>query len=66
MGKSPGDAAGVDAAGPRGVREGGFEGEGVTLEPVEEGGGAEDARVGVLGSVDVGVCRRVRVYYPYI
>lgn len=41
-----------------GVGEGGearFEGEGVGFEPFEEGGGAEEAGVGELGGVGVGV-----------
>lgn len=41
-----------------GVAERGFQGECVGGEPVEEGGFAEDAAVGILGSVDVCVwCR---------
>lgn len=48
-----GDDARVDSAGFGGVAEGGFEGEGVCFEPVEEGRRTEDARVGVLRGVDV-------------
>ena len=47
--------AGVDAAGEGEGGQGGFEWEGVGVEPVEEGGFAEDAGVGVLRGVDVGV-----------
>lgn len=49
-----------------GVAERGFEGEGVGFEPVKEGGLAEDASVGVLGGVDVGVWLRVRRDVIYI
>ena len=52
------DAAGVDAAGEGEGGERGFEREGVRVEPVEEGCFAENARVGVLRGVDVGVLRR--------
>ena len=55
VGEGAVDTAGVDAAGEREGGEGGFEWEGVGVEPVEEGGFAEDAGVGVLGGVDVGV-----------
>ena len=44
----------VDGAGAGGRGERSFEGEGVGFEPVEEGGGAEEAGVGVLRGV--GVC----------
>lgn len=64
MGECPRDAAGINGAGFRMVREGSFKREGVAVKPVEEGGGAEDSRIGVLGSVDVGVCRRVRIRIP--
>lgn len=53
MGEGAGDDAVVDACGGGQVGEGGFGGEGVGVEPVEEGGLAEDAGVGVLGGVDV-------------
>jgi hypothetical protein len=53
VGEGGADDAGVDAVGLRGIGEGGFEGEGVGLEPGEEGGCAEYAGVGVLGGVDV-------------
>lgn len=51
------DAVGVGRrdGGEFGAAEGGFDGEGVVLEPVEEAGVAEEAGVGVLGGVDVGV-----------
>ena len=57
MGEGAVDAAGVDAAGEGERGEGGFEWEGVRVEPVEEGGFAENAGVGVLRGVDVGVLR---------
>ena len=56
MGESSRDAGGVDAAGFWEGGEGGFEGEGVGVEPVEEGGFAKDADIGILGRVDVGIC----------
>lgn len=56
MGEGAVDDPGVDLTGFAEVGEGGFEWEGVGLQPGEEGRGAEDAGVGVLGSVDVGVC----------
>ena len=56
MGESAIDDAGVDVAGAGEGGEGGFEGECVCLEPGEQCGVAEDARVGVLGGVDVCVC----------
>jgi hypothetical protein len=49
------DYASVDAVGFFRVLEGGFHREGVSLEPVKESGGAEDAGVGELGCVDMGV-----------
>lgn len=55
VGEGAGDAAGVDAVGGGEVGEGGFEGESVFVEPGEEGGAAEDAGVGVLGGMNVGV-----------
>ena len=48
MGEGAVDAAGVDAAGEGEGGEGGFEWEGVGVEPVEKGGFAENAGVGVL------------------
>lgn len=50
-----GHAARVDLVrfGQRG--KGGFEGKSVFFQPLEEGAVAEDARVGVLGGVNVGV-----------
>ena len=45
----------VDAVGGREGGEGGFEGVGVGFEPGEEGRFAEDAGVGELGGVDVGI-----------
>ena len=68
--EGPGDDARVDLMGASegigrwcrgihgrlGVAEGGFEWEGVGGEPVEEGGLAENAGIGVLGRVDVCVC----------
>ena len=58
MGEGAENAAGVDATGEgkRGERR--FQREGVGVEPVEEGGLAEDAGIGVLGGVDVGVLRK--------
>ena len=55
MGEGAGDAGRVDAAGFAQGGEGRFEGERVRVEPVEEGCFAEDADVGILGGVDVGV-----------
>ena len=54
--KGAGDDAGVNVVGAGEGGEGGFEGEGVFLEPVEEGAVAEEARIGVLRGVDVRVC----------
>ena len=56
MGEGLVDDAGVDLAGFGEVGEGGLEREGVGVEPVNEGGVAEDAGVGVLRGVDVRVC----------
>jgi hypothetical protein len=53
VGESLVDDAGVDLAGFGEVGEGGLERKGVGVEPVEEGGVAEDAGVGVLRRVDV-------------
>lgn len=61
VGEGAVDAAGVDAAGEGEGGEGGFEREGVGVEPVEEGAFAENARVGVLRGVDVGVLREMGV-----
>lgn len=58
VGEGAGDAAGVDAAGEGEGGEGGFEREGVGMEPVEEGTFAKDTGVGMLGGVDVGVFLR--------
>lgn len=55
VGEEAGDDAGVDAAGEGERREAGFGREGVSREPGEEGGGAEEACVWELG------CVRVRV-----
>lgn len=55
VGEGTGYAGGVDAAGEGKGGEGGFDGVGVGVEPGEEGGFAKDARVGVLGCVDMGV-----------
>ncbi len=60
-GRGGGGAGRVRGHGGVWVAEGGFEGEGVGFEPVEEGGLAEDAGVGVLGGVDVGVWLWVRL-----
>ena len=57
VGEGAGYAAEVDTAGEGEGGEGGFEREGVGVEPVEEGGFAEDAGIGVLRGVDVGVLR---------
>ena len=60
----------VDAAGDGEGCEGGFEREGVGVEPGEEGRFAEEAGVGVLGGVDVRVFDRMMVsrggYHWYI
>ena len=55
MGESGADASGVDLGCFDGGREGGFEGEGIFVEPVEECTFAEYTAVGELGGVDVGV-----------
>jgi sugar lactone lactonase YvrE len=51
VGEGLADGARVDAAGSGWVGELGFAGEGVLVEPVEEGRVAEEAEVGVLGGV---------------
>ena len=56
VGQSSRDAGGVDAAGFWEGGEGRLKREGVGVEPVEEGGFAKDADIGVLRGVDVGVC----------
>jgi len=55
VGEGAGDAVGVGAGGGEEGGEGGFEREGVDVEPIEEGGFAEDAGVGELAGVDVGI-----------
>lgn len=55
MAERGGHAAGVDFAGFGKRREGGFDGKGVFVQPFEEGGFAEEAGVGVLGGMNVGV-----------
>lgn len=58
VGEGAGDDSGVGGAGGGVVvvvAERALQGKGVRLEPVEEGGGAEEAGVGVLRGVDVGV-----------
>jgi len=55
VGEGAGYDAGVDFLGHAERREGGFEGEGIGFQPGEEGGFAEEAGIGVLGGVDVGV-----------
>lgn len=56
MGEGPVDDAVVDGAGISEVREGRFSREGVFGEPVEEGGGAKEAGIGVLRGVDMCIC----------
>lgn len=50
------DTVGVDAVSEGVGGQGGFEREGVFVQPGEEGGFAEDAGVGELGGVDVCIC----------
>ena len=59
VGEGPGDDAVVDPSGGGEGGERGFQREGVGVEPVEEGRGAEDAGVGVLGGVDVCVFKQL-------
>lgn len=59
VGQGAADDGRVDAAGPVEVLEAGLDGEGVLLEPVEEGSLAKDACVGVLRGVNVGVWKGV-------
>jgi hypothetical protein len=54
VGEGPGDEVGVDGVGAGEGIKGGFHGEGVGLEPVEECGFAEEAGVGMLRRM--GVC----------
>lgn len=65
MAECGGHAAGVDFAGFGKRREGEFEGKGVFLQPFEEGAFAEDAGVGVLGCMNVGVWRGYLVLLHY-
>lgn len=55
VGEQAGDDAGVDSSGEGEVGEAAFGREGVGLEPGEEGGVAEEACVGELGGVGVGI-----------
>ena len=55
VGKSAGDAGVVNFAGLLGGGKGGLEREGVGFEPGEESRFAEDACVGILGGMDMGV-----------
>jgi hypothetical protein len=55
VGEGPRDEVVIDAGSGFGVGERGFYGEGVGFEPGEECGFAEEAGVGVLGGVGVGV-----------
>lgn len=56
VGEGPLDAACVYCFGFGERGEATFHGEGVGVQPVEEGGFAEDAGVGELGGMDMGVC----------